>query len=1344
MNNTSQWRSLGNVLEVVALHYRDHPRVLFGSRSKGLLSFSLSALCLVIVTCGKRPLALNTAPQLAMPVLEDHPGTGIPGIDDDASTTCCPSEFDNSQVEIDFSTASTVTCRMCGCSALDSNPLEGAAGEVTPWAKYRLVSVAGANGVTQLRKPTGRSCAICRNVFNALGLDAEHDSLATYYKHACKPENAKEFRAFVGSRSDWISQHNKDGSQVRLKGAKEMQTRFTTLKTKTTNKRTFEAPEEEFISKEAWDPNKDGPYDESKEVSEEIMGVMRFGIYVLRGRKGVFRVRQKESVGTERETIEDDGKGPFAAERLDNKMKVIRAGQTQLEKERAQKCVEKPGQDVVQSMMELLQQCGAVATGGVAEAQAAQAAAAPGDGTGVAAKKEPDSSDDDGECTGTKRAVQQPSRLMSLFRSVKPTNAVSSGASSAVASRASAVASRAKMAGASPARQSVAQQASPARVGHGHGAAEPSLTPKKQLAAALAITTATFDGRTRRLYESLVANCNSLQDELATIKFEEELSVVDKKLKSQLAEVLKAKGRKLAKLQGDINNNMNRIKQSASQASLDDIRERLQALSNNCTKVSKFHSIVASPAPEPDQFFQARSALSDIGIELGFSYYKFDLSLQGRQAMLRNDTNALCSMCLSGDSRLHALTRKGCSEPDLADVATGLILNASLEVSGKLLLADVPKEVTASATKGTLAQLLVSIKSFSEMAPWLPAPEVTTDILFWESFIDPTNVCVKKLSHDLSLLETKSTEATRSGSLCPTLQFLVEGTVGLRLVAHAETVCQNRKEEVECDELIADLQEKFDAVVKSSPFYNETEHAISDDDLQTKGLKDYFEAAAATSEKLQILPGAKKKVGSLGKTYIQRASDIQVEMWTVLKMQFKKMFVAMLNDVIDLLSSAITNNGLDESGQLVDLAAMESLFQVDELVNSPHLQSPLAQQCKFHELVVGHKAKAQSLFDAAKFVLVSSAPRLAALNEVVANDADVKRFAGVLCHTRCLCDLGIDTDRSQKFIAVMKPKVDAIVEARGSVVFDHVKNTIDLAMGDSISGLSEQSVKDLVRRLPQSCPHGALITEVLMSRVLSDTVADSFNAKVACDIFQRLSKARSMIAAWGGEQADKAKLFFGADRLAAVEAFLQTKASSLRAAICEARDALILQAAANVKCVAEFAEDLHVHDEHFNEADFMTKMRINAKTFAEKQKDIEKAVSQLHMLFNSLGQSFEKDSKQEYDDAETSIGCVVYIIALYTAATLYRSPLLGKRTTHGQQAMANLKTVIESVNAKAGAVRVEIAFKNPLMSQLRAFANVPLKVPVAAAAAEGADASIFKRYKYTYRHILCYVLTVLT
>ena len=99
-------------------------------------------------------------------------------------------------------------------------------------------------------------------------MDDEHESLAKYYMFACKAENANEFRAFIAFRVEWINTHNEgvhDGdSQVRLKGAKDMQQRFTSLTTTKSDMLKFEAPDWDFVSKDAWNTALDGELDDKQ------------------------------------------------------------------------------------------------------------------------------------------------------------------------------------------------------------------------------------------------------------------------------------------------------------------------------------------------------------------------------------------------------------------------------------------------------------------------------------------------------------------------------------------------------------------------------------------------------------------------------------------------------------------------------------------------------------------------------------------------------------------------------------------------------------------------------------------------------------------------------------------------------------------------------------------------------------------------------------------------------------------------------------------------------------------------------------------------------------------------
>ncbi len=71
-------------------------------------------------------------------------------------------------------------------------------------------------------------------------------------------------------RSVWTGKHNEQNQDtdardhIRVKGAKELKARFTTLATTKSGKMSFEGPEFEFVTSEAFNPKLDGEWDPPK------------------------------------------------------------------------------------------------------------------------------------------------------------------------------------------------------------------------------------------------------------------------------------------------------------------------------------------------------------------------------------------------------------------------------------------------------------------------------------------------------------------------------------------------------------------------------------------------------------------------------------------------------------------------------------------------------------------------------------------------------------------------------------------------------------------------------------------------------------------------------------------------------------------------------------------------------------------------------------------------------------------------------------------------------------------------------------------------------------------------
>ena len=192
-----------------------------------------------------------------------------------------------------------------------------------------------------------------------------------------------------------------------------------------------------------------------------------------------------------------------------------------------------------------------------------------------------------------------------------------------------------------------------------------------------------LDGRTRRLRDSLEAVADGIDKDIQALPFDEELRTGgDKVKKAALADLFKQKTRRISKIEGSITNAMQRIKNSTSQSALGVVSSRLQALRQKLQQVSAFHSMAGTSAPAPADFCEARKALSSLGIIIGRSYFEFDLSLQGRQAMMRNDASALCQLCLADGAAMQQLVAShAISHEAQVSLAAGLVLDAVLDSS---------------------------------------------------------------------------------------------------------------------------------------------------------------------------------------------------------------------------------------------------------------------------------------------------------------------------------------------------------------------------------------------------------------------------------------------------------------------------------------------------------------------------------------------------------------------------------------------------------------------------------------------------------------------------------------
>jgi len=675
---------------------------------------------------------------------------------------------------IDFSCAAAVACNTCGSKATDDTPLTSqltilASGGKRPWAKYR--NVKNNKGIITGKKPTGKYCGICRNTFNALGLDEVHGTICVYYKFLILPANAHHSRTFLSRVAEWIQSHNLDDTESgRLKGAKELTKKYTSLTTEKVEDQGWEAPDWDFVAKDKWDTAKDGVFDTSKVTTRVIFGQSLEGIWVLRGREGVFKWKHTDKIANRQSTLEDDGTGPFAEERLQNKLDVIRSGVQKFETHRAQHYVDKSADALdIQSILALLP-AGCEANGTIREkanGDPSNAAEPPAKPIAVAI------SDDESSDEEQKRPRKT---LGSLFAASAKPPKTSSG-SAAPSGSAPARKNGKTMPTPSPSQKKTAQPLQGENQPSGH-------------------ESAVMDGRSKRIMESLCKETDSVESTLKSTTFDEDLQTGgDKQKKADLTARLKQKSRNLVKTETTINGMLARIRQSKNEAVLKDVKDRLLALLQKATYMSTFLSAVTSPAVEPEPFFEARSALEKDLVTIGPSYFEFDLTLHARQAMMRSETKTLVKLCMQDSPEMARLKSMRIGSEKLVKLAGGLILDSTLEVAGKLVAADVQEPISTSSTKKIIVQLFADVEASYDVTGFLAPPSLRNDIQVFGAFLDPQGVPVEVLGKSLETVEELKAKAT-TASLGPMIQFLCEGSVGLKMIAHAETVHTNRQGEV--------------------------------------------------------------------------------------------------------------------------------------------------------------------------------------------------------------------------------------------------------------------------------------------------------------------------------------------------------------------------------------------------------------------------------------------------------------------------------------------------------------------------------------------------------------------
>ena len=195
----------------------------------------------------------------------------------------------------------------------------------------------------------------------------------------------------------------------------------------------------------------------------------------------------------------------------------------------------------------------------------------------------------------------------------------------------------------------------------------------------------------------------------------------------------------LSGIAGDINNGIARIKSSASASALEDAQASFQKQLKHIQLMIQFQNIVASPCPEPAPFLACKEELLQLKVPVSKSYHEFAMRIHARQAMMRNDTAGLCTLCLYTQPGMLALadTPDPYSQSDMIEAAEAIIVDSVLEAAQKIPGSEVGKKLNLCPNKQTVCSINTELMAFSASEKFPDMKATKEDLPVLGSVLDP-------------------------------------------------------------------------------------------------------------------------------------------------------------------------------------------------------------------------------------------------------------------------------------------------------------------------------------------------------------------------------------------------------------------------------------------------------------------------------------------------------------------------------------------------------------------------------------------------------------------------------
>ena len=757
---------------------------------------------------------------------------------------------------------------------------------------------------------------------------------------------------------------------------------------------------------------------------------------------------------------------------------------------------------------------------------------------------------------------------------------------------------------------------------------------------------------------------------------------------------MKSRNRKIAKVTGEVNSSLARIKNSASAGALHDAQQSLQGLLTLLRDLTEFQKTVSSTSPEPDAFISRKNALEEQRFAFSPSYDEFELVLRGRQAMMRGDTAGLCGCCLHTGQVLKRFVEAKVPLERLRELGGGILVDATLEPACKLNLGDVPKPATQCPNKAIIIELNAEVAKFVSNPDFMVENKHVSELGTMAAVLQPNSVAVAMLSESIEACELAS--STAAADIGPIMRFLCESTVGLKIVAFAQSAMQDRANESEAESKVAKVKEAKELLHATGMFCLD----VSEDQLQLTGnalnLKEYKHFVEVRDDAYACLKKAKdacdkKKIKELTRLVSDHEEDVRRLTLT----SFQEMCNYNLGDFMDASLSAIAKDGmvdapgasLSATTKVIDLKWHEDILSCKDLVTSDAFVKLKEADHKTVADMEEHIEHMMNVLALSKIVLNHTSPRVAALYEFSVDAEGLQKYEDFL---RDHFSDAVVGSVHHRFHDVVKPLLAQVSERKANVIFEQALALVDSVVSGGAAILPQQA-SDVNSKMTPSSPYTSFISTLLSACCSAESDKEAVNVYNKCK--ESLAALEEMMV----DDPHEVLKLLGRERVAATTPFLTHRKLMVENRFTEKKLALSGDLTAMMNSLQKQLTAIPQKDEK----SFMTKMKNQAAPLAKAQTKIDKAVKDADEFFKLCGSDLEEALPTEFWNAKMASATALFFVSTFTGTTLLRSPFCGQAGAEGEKTKRSLASVVDAVNSNAYALLVEESCNLMILSEMR-------------------------------------------